>query len=87
MTTGLSKTLSGSWGLRIQIIKGSKTIFLIYSNLSNPGKKPTKAAQSDISKKIEPTMRRKAQSLSMGVFKKKINFLIRTISPNCATDY
>jgi hypothetical protein len=51
-----------------------ENLIFLFSNLSNPGKHPTKAAQSDISKKIKWTMRRKAQILSMGVFQKKINF-------------
>ena len=54
--------------------------YFLFSNLSNPGKHPTKAAQSDIPKKIERTMRRKAQSLSMEILKKRSFFVVQITS-------
>jgi hypothetical protein len=51
-----------------------KPYFPVFPTLVVPDKHPTKAAQSDISEKLKRSMRRKAQSLSMEIFKKKINF-------------
>ena len=64
-----------------------KTLFSFFPNLSNPGKHPTRAAQSDISKKLKRSLRRKEQSLSIEVFQKESIFVIQTISSDCATDY